>query len=434
MLAQTIVLATSLALAAGPSALAASRAPAKVERPPAAASNPQKLRPGAKGPACLECHGDFEQRLKKGFVHTPVRAGECTGCHDPHASDHAKLLTASQESVCLTCHAQVAPSPARSTHKPVDEKRCTACHDPHAGVARSNLLEEGNDLCASCHKAIAEAAAGARHKHHPVQKGCTACHDPHGSAGAADLLKKDVPELCLGCHRVETPLLAKKHLGYPVKTARCTTCHDPHGSNVQGMLLAQVHPPVAKAQCAMCHEAATSRTPFKTKQAGAELCRTCHSHKMDLMLGRNRVHQPVAEGACLACHGPHASKARGLLKGDALATCGSCHADTIRRQAVSVTKHKPIGEGECYRCHEPHGGNGPLFFTNPDGIELCGQCHDWQQHASHPLGEKVKDPRNPSLFLQCSSCHRAHGTEYKHMLPFPTATALCTNCHERFKR
>jgi predicted CXXCH cytochrome family protein len=184
----------------------------------------------------------------------------------------------------------------------------------------------------------------------------------------------------------------------------------------------------------MCHEPATSKTPFKTRQAGAELCRTCHSHKMGLFLEKNRVHQPVAEGECLACHGPHASKSRGLLKANAVAVCGACHADTIRRQATSVTKHKPIGEGECHRCHDPHSGNAPLLFVNPNSIELCGQCHDWQQHATHPIGEKVKDPRNPNLAVVCSSCHRAHGTEFKHMLPFPATTALCTNCHERFKR
>jgi predicted CXXCH cytochrome family protein len=200
------------------------------------------------------------------------------------------------------------------------------------------------------------------------------------------------------------------------------------------MFLATVHPPVAKGQCTMCHEAPTSRTPFKTRQAGADLCRTCHSQKMAAMLDKTRVHQPVAEGACLACHGPHASKDKGLLKGNAVAVCGECHVDTIRRQAVSVTKHAPIAAGDCGSCHDAHGGNAPLLFKNANGIEMCGQCHDWQKHSTHPIGDKVKDPRNMNLVLQCSSCHRAHGSEYKHMIPYPTTTAMCTNCHDRFKR
>jgi predicted CXXCH cytochrome family protein len=100
-----------------------------------------------------------------------------------------------------------------------------------------------------------------------------------------------------------------------------------------------------------------------------------------------------------------------------VAVCGACHADTIRRQSVSVTKHAPVGAGECHVCHDPHGGNAPLLLANPNGIELCGQCHDWQKHSTHPIGDKVKDPRNPNLVVQ-----------------FPTTSALCTNCHERHKR
>jgi predicted CXXCH cytochrome family protein len=279
-----------------------------------------------------------------------------------------------------------------------------------------------------------EAAGAVKYKHQPVQKGCVTCHEAHGSAAAPALLKRDVPALCVGCHKMDSPILTRKHLGYPVKSSRCTTCHDPHGSDKPGMFLANVHPPVAKGQCAMCHEPATSKTPFKTKQVGADLCRTCHSQKMAAQLDRNRVHQPVAEGACLACHGPHASKDKGLLKGNAVAVCGECHADTIRRQAVSVTKHKPVGAGECHLCHDPHGGSAPLYFLTPNGIEMCGKCHDWQQHSTHPIGDKVKDPRNPNLVVQCSSCHRAHGSEYKHMIPLPNTSLMCTDCHDRFKR
>jgi predicted CXXCH cytochrome family protein len=191
---------------------------------------------------------------------------------------------------------------------------------------------------------------------------------------------------------------------------------------------------VAKAQCTMCHEPPGSKTPYKTKQAGAELCRTCHSKRMAEMLERPRVHQPVAEGACTACHGAHASKDPGLLKASGVVTCGVCHADTIRRQEQSPTKHKPINDGQCFQCHDPHGGNAALLFTDPNPITLCGKCHDWQQHSTHPIGEKIKDPRSANQYVICSSCHRAHGTEHKHMLPFGTTTALCTNCHERFKR
>jgi predicted CXXCH cytochrome family protein len=109
--------------------------------------------------------------------------------------------------------------------------------------------------------------------------------------------------------------------------------------------------------------------------------------------------------------------------------CGRCHADTIRRQAVSPTKHKPIGAGSCTRCHDPHGSDAPLLLARQDVIGLCLSCHDWQKHASHVLGERHRDPRNPNLTISCLSCHRAHGTEYEHLTTFPGKN-LCTNCHE----
>ena len=68
-------------------------------RPASAAPNNHKLRPGASGQVCLECHADFEEKLKKASVHTPVRARDCVGCHSPHASAHGKLLVESQKAI-----------------------------------------------------------------------------------------------------------------------------------------------------------------------------------------------------------------------------------------------------------------------------------------------------------------------------------------------
>ena len=115
-------------------------------------------------------------------------------------------------------------------------------------------------------------------------------------------------------------------------------------------------------------------------------------------------------------------------------TCGACHADTIKRQELSPTKHAPVRDGKCTKCHEPHGGDAPLMFVKQSGIELCAACHAWERHSSHPIGDKSKDPRNQNLTLQCQSCHRAHGTEYAHLMPYAKATDMCVRCHDKFKR
>ncbi|HKZ46466.1 MAG TPA: cytochrome c3 family protein [Thermodesulfobacteriota bacterium] len=45
-----------------------------------------KLKTGARGKICLDCHVLFQDKLKSPFVHTPVKTGECSGCHNPHSS------------------------------------------------------------------------------------------------------------------------------------------------------------------------------------------------------------------------------------------------------------------------------------------------------------------------------------------------------------
>ncbi len=400
---------------------------------PAWASPNHKLRPGANGAVCLECHGDFEEKLKKASVHTPVKSRDCVGCHNPHASNHGKLLAAAQKEICATCH-DVVPKGARSVHKPVAEQQCAGCHDPHASANKFNLVKPAAELCGSCHKGVVDGAAKARFKHKPVAQGCSTCHEPHASAKGGALLKADVPGLCVNCHKTETPIFLKQHVSYPVGKSRCTSCHDPHGSNARGMLKDRVHPPVAKGMCTMCHEPPGSPNRFKTRQVGAALCKGCHGQKMSQIQARSRIHQPVAEGSCLACHTPHASSKPGLVKGNMVVVCGECHADTIRRQEVSPTKHQPVKDGDCAACHDPHSSDASLMFQNPSRIELCAKCHEWQKHSTHPIGDTRKDPRNKNLTLDCLSCHRAHGTEYPHMMPYTKTSDLCTKCHENLKR
>ena len=400
---------------------------------PAGAATNQRLKPGASGQVCLECHGDFQEKLKKASVHTPVRSRDCVGCHNPHASAHGKLLSEQPRAICTTCH-DVVPKKARSTHRPVAENRCSECHDPHASANKFNLVKPVAELCGTCHKSIVEGAAKARFKHKPVVQGCPSCHEPHGSAKGLDLLRNDVPGLCLGCHKTEGPIFLKQHVGYAVGKSRCTSCHDPHGSNARGMLYDRVHSPVAKGMCTTCHEPPGSPNKFKPRQAGANLCRSCHAQKMNEFQARARVHQPVAEGSCLACHTPHASAKPGLMKANMVQVCGDCHADTIRRQDVSPTKHAPVKDGDCAVCHDPHSSDAALMFRVPSRIELCAKCHEWQKHSTHPIGEAKKDPRNKNLTLDCLSCHRAHGTEYPHMMPYAKTADLCTKCHDNLKR
>ena len=418
-----VLVALALSLAAGPARGAPS------------APN-YKLKPGAEGKVCIDCHTEFSKKLRQGVIHTPVKSRDCVGCHNPHASQRAKFLTDEPNLMCAGCHGDLTPTASQSVHKPVAEKKCLSCHDPHASATKGVLVKPAQELCGTCHKALVEQVVKVKYKHAPLQSaGCSACHEPHAAAKADHILKKNVPELCTGCHNVDKPIFVKQHLDYKVGTADCTSCHDPHGSSKKGMLYDRVHAPVARGMCGQCHEPPTSAKPFATKAAGIELCRTCHGPAVTKMLGKNRVHVPVTGGkGCLSCHNPHASKQPKLLAQPMKPLCGSCHQDTIQRDVRAEAHHAPVRDGECTSCHDPHSGEAALMLVKDGGIALCQTCHDWGQHSSHPIGDKFADPRNPNLALECLSCHRSHGTEYRRLMPFPKTSDLCTTCHEQFRR
>jgi DmsE family decaheme c-type cytochrome len=417
--------------------------------------NTFRLKPGAGGQVCVDCHSNMAEKLKSKFVHTPVKTGNCAGCHSPHTSAHGKLLSASPDALCRTCHTKLIPENAASVHKVVVEGNCVKCHDPHGSNNKANLLKTGNELCVTCHKALGDTIAKASFKHTPVSNDCLGCHNPHASANAPHLLKSAVPALCIQCHKPDSPRFTQQHVNYPVARADCVSCHDPHGSNVAGILFDTVHPPVASKRCNQCHDAATAANPFATRRAGFELCRGCHSTMMNETFSKSQIHWPLVDKAgCLSCHPPHAARQKKLLKAAGADLCGQCHQDTIDRQVKLGEKaaqekaatagrvraekgaltHEPVQAGSCLACHQPHASDSARLMRQASVVEGCGACHDWLKHNSHPMGEKYRDMRNKNLSVDCLSCHLAHGTGYRHMITFPTPTELCVQCHARLRR
>jgi predicted CXXCH cytochrome family protein len=394
-----------------------------------------KLKPGARGELCLKCHVDFKEKLGKRFLHTPVAKRECSGCHDPHTSNYGKLLASDQNKVCSTCHAAIVPEAAKSVHRVVVEGKCRSCHDPHSANHKNNLLAAGNELCFRCHPGIQKSLTDLKRPHEPVQKNCLQCHNPHASTQSGGLLTVKVPGLCRKCHDTGGKAFASLHANYPVSNAQCTSCHNPHGSNREAILFDGIHQPVAKKMCSQCHQPPNAPDALKARRQGYELCRGCHNEMVNVTMAKERVHGPLLSGdGCLNCHRPHASSGKALLRGSTAEVCATCHSDTAKRHDRSETKHKPIQEGNCSACHDPHASSYSFLAKKASTFEMCTSCHDWQKHSSHPIGEKMKDPRNPNASVQCLSCHRSHGTEYKQMIPFVTITSLCVQCHEKFKR
>lgn len=393
------------------------------------------LAPGARGKLCLTCHEGFAETMQKKNIHTPLAEGNCTGCHNPHATDHGMLLASDASNICSSCHEGLVAPDARSSHQVVSEGKCVTCHDPHSSDFRMNLVKSGSELCFGCHEELGQQIGNNKYGHSPVREDCMTCHTPHASADNVSLLRKQAPELCLECHDASKKTFKSQHVSYPVEQADCSSCHNPHGSNTTSMLYDNVHEPLTNRMCKQCHEPPTSETPFATLKESFELCQGCHYEMVNEAFNNDRIHWPVVDQkGCLNCHSPHASTEAKLLKGSMKQVCNSCHSDTVARQERSLTKHQPMEDGECSTCHSPHSSDNPFILTEKSNVNLCGQCHDWQAHSTHPIGAEVVDPRNPNLTLDCLSCHRSHGTEYKHFIYNETVNDLCVQCHKKYRR
>ncbi|MDD5176538.1 MAG: cytochrome c3 family protein [Sterolibacterium sp.] len=126
----------------------------------------------AEGPAlCAHCH---DNKIFKGkFVHAPVEAGMCLGCHDPHSSEYLGLLKNEPALLCLDCHPDVKKGPhvisgiSRSGHPLGNDKKeaqdplrpgkkfyCGSCHEPHRSefTKLSRFSIKGMMICQNCHK------------------------------------------------------------------------------------------------------------------------------------------------------------------------------------------------------------------------------------------------------------------------------------------
>lgn len=132
---------------------------------------------------CLTCHGkdnlgtpplrNIKKELAgKNFLHGPVKKGECKACHNPHGSDHFRMLKGSypsnmyapyQEGIygaCLECHDKNLLRFADTTvytrfrngnrnlhyvHVVINRKgrTCRTCHEPHASTGEKLINKEG---------------------------------------------------------------------------------------------------------------------------------------------------------------------------------------------------------------------------------------------------------------------------------------------------
>lgn len=283
---------------------------------------------------CATCH---DMPSGEGVeVHGAIEAGECTACHDPHASDNASLLVAEPPDLCLTCHDDPRAA-GKNVHGAIEAGGCTACHDPHGSRHGPLLVAAVPDLCLECHE---DPRKGGEVVHAAAEEGdCMLCHTPHAS-DHRKLAREEIKDLCTTCHTDQGEALGKPVVHGVIGSVGCSACHNPHSASVPRLLRA-----VGIDLCTPCHVAGPSGgDDGRGKQA--------------TLFGTIDV-----DGAWLA----------GLPK--IALSDGAGHP--VGRHPVSAASdprdpNKPFW---CVSCHEPHASDRAKLLAGPGGMGLCTQCH-----------------------------------------------------------
>src|SRR5262249_26798985 len=100
---------------------------------------------------CGTCHTQ-KRAAQMRSSHMPLREGKmtCTSCHNAHGTVTPALLKEnSLNDTCYTCHAEKR-GPFLWTHPPVQES-CANCHDPHGSNHEKMLKVAKPRLCQQCH-------------------------------------------------------------------------------------------------------------------------------------------------------------------------------------------------------------------------------------------------------------------------------------------
>ncbi len=124
----------------------------------------------------LECHNDV---LSGSVLHGPAAQKKYDACHeDTDWAAHLFTLTARRAELSAFCHVQTHRS---IVHEPVAKGDCTGCHDPHGSNHRFLLVDDpAGGLCFRCHPL--EEFQNRKYVHGPVAAGaCVVCHEAHSS-------------------------------------------------------------------------------------------------------------------------------------------------------------------------------------------------------------------------------------------------------------
>lgn len=369
----------------------------------------------------------------------------CVTCHVAHGSRDEALLTLpiSDNSLCLTCHAELATnlfgpdhiskhgqlpsltpeqiSVAKGFNTRLGAKQqllCVTCHQTHdAPRVRQLAFAPDDDTCSACHaeqRRVLDSPHDLRTTHSELvnrfgtkisQRGaCAGCHGAHGAAFSPTPTKADPSGQCTSCHAPGGVVKANVLPEHNHPETVCSDCHNPHDNTLAHFLSTP-----AEQACLSCHTDHTIKTDSP--------------HHIATNPAAWPKQSAETNDACLACHRPHGTEETGLWRVAAPASTGEtraclgCHPADGPDAALALqhptipADHPHSTPNTCAACHEPHFGVGQTLLnatSENNSAETCYRCHSEFVNIKHiGHGESYLAHAGHEA-TACQPCHVTH--------------------------
>ncbi|MBI5696087.1 MAG: hypothetical protein HZC51_10170, partial [Nitrospirae bacterium] len=393
----------------------------------------------------------------------------CTGCHDPHNTENARLL---QDKIVFSGYSVVTVGTV------------SAVVSPQGGV--TSYTGGWKDYCAVCHTSMLDTGGQSPYRRHPVGIGpgqfyqytaafgmpaaplesgdisCVSCHYTHGSPKHSLLRFENIttPEnhLCLQCHENDKFMQGGygSHGGFLQNQGRCSDCHNMH-TKANRKLLQQSTESVL---CLKCHSGTAwngfygwTSTPsmFNVWTTTANMLsfegtggtfgryselRGGNAHSMHDI---NDEATPAPGGVttehrCGTCHNPHGSRNFRVLR----TAVNNVTGITVYARTDESGRFVNYSTGFvkfCTACHTTYSqtddGNGN-WIRHPVNVLLGNfstESYNFDNNTSYTPKVQLETGEN----VTCVSCHFAHGSPQDANLKFPDGrwVNLCKTCHNR---
>ncbi len=353
---------------------------------------------------CSECHGYHYIGSLKDWKNKVSFNEYCMSCHK---FDFSKTLP-SKEKISLRVNEEEIK---KSVH---GKFQCLVCHDDFSKVKhpiynfkdKRQYRTEMTRICTKCHT---DEMLKKNPAHYALTKtaSCIECHGAHGVKSAK--VVKSLPEnqYCLSCH--SRPLSMKMQTGETLSV-----------QVKENEILNSAH---KKLKCTECHkEFSTTQHPVRKfasindyRAKAKDICNNCHQDavkKYDTSIHAEAYKKGNPRSPeCIKCHDYHKVTYISKDKQAGSELCISCHTESGKAFKLSVHQ-KAILDGKqnapnCVSCHNSH----DVLPTNIAKLEdSCIKCHKDSKvtHSKWLWNPPIRLSSFVDIHFKSASCASCH--------------------------